>query len=51
LLSSRSSSFRDFIDIPINLTSTNYTVIGAARYVTVGGRTFSGKNNNWLINL
>jgi len=39
----------DFIDIPINLTSTNYTIIGAARYVTVGGRTFSAKNNNWLM--
>ena len=39
----------DFIDIPINLTSTNYTIIGAARYVTIGGRTFSAKNNNWLM--
>jgi hypothetical protein len=40
----------DFIDIPsINLASSNYTIIGAARYVTVGGRTFSAKNNNWLM--
>lgn len=39
----------DFIDIPINLSTTNYTIIGAARYVAVGGRTFSAKNNNWLM--
>jgi hypothetical protein len=39
----------DYIDVPINLTSTTYTVFGAARYVNVGGRTFSGKNNNWLM--
>jgi len=39
----------DYIDIPLNLTNQNYTVIGAARYVTIGGRTFSGKNNNWLM--
>jgi hypothetical protein len=40
----------DFIDIPINLASTNYTVIGAARYT--GGsnqRIISAKNNNWLL--
>lgn len=39
----------DFIDIPINLASTNYTIIGAARYVVAAGRTFSAKNNNWLM--
>lgn len=40
----------DYIDIPgINLTSTNYTVIGAARYTTVSGRIFTARNNNWLM--
>jgi hypothetical protein len=39
----------DYIDVPINLTNQNYTIMGAARYVTIGGRTFSGKNNNWLM--
>ena len=39
----------DYIDVPLNMSSTNYTVMGAARYVTVGGRTFSAKNNNWLV--
>jgi hypothetical protein len=39
----------DYIDVPINLTNTNYTIMGAARYVVVGGRTFSGKINNWLM--
>ena len=38
-----------YIDVPINLSSSNYTIIGAARYVVVGGRTFSAKNNNWLM--
>lgn len=39
----------NYIDIPLNLQTVNHTIIGAARYVTVGGRTFSGKNNNWLM--
>lgn len=39
----------DYIDIPINLASTNYTVFGASRYTTVSGRIFSAKNNNWLM--
>ena len=39
----------DYIDVPINLSTSNYTIMGAARYVVVGGRTFSGKNNNWLM--
>ena len=39
----------DYIDVPINLTNTNYTIMGAARYVTIGNRTFSAKNNNWLM--
>lgn len=39
----------DFIDIPMNLSATNYTIVGAARYVVAAGRTFSAKNNNWLM--
>jgi len=39
----------DYIDVGINMSSTNYTVMGAARYVTIGGRTFSARNNNWLM--
>jgi len=42
----------DWIDIPgINLTTTNYTVIGACRYTnaSAGGRIFSARNNNWLM--
>lgn len=40
----------DYIDIPINLASGAYTVMGAARYTTVGnGRIFTAKNNNWLM--
>ena len=39
-----------YIDIPsINLSTSNHTVMGASRYVSIGGRTFSGKNNNWLM--
>ena len=33
----------NYIDVPINLTNTNYTIMGTARYVVVGGRTFSAK--------
>jgi hypothetical protein len=32
-----------------NLTTSNFTVIGAARYVVASGRIFSGLNNNWLL--
>lgn len=39
----------DHINISLNLTNQNYTVMGAARYVAVGGRTFSGQSNNWLM--
>lgn len=39
----------EYIDIPINLATTNYTIIGASRYTTVSGRIFSAKNNNWLM--
>ncbi len=39
----------DYIDVPLNMTNQNYTIMGAARYVVVGGRTFSGKLNNWLM--
>lgn len=39
----------DYIDIPINMSATNYTIVGAARYVVAAGRTFSAKNNNWLM--
>jgi len=38
-----------YIDVPIDLSTSSYTVMGAARYVTVGGRTFSAKKNNWLM--
>lgn len=38
-----------YIDIPINLSTGIYTIMGAARYVVAGGRTFSAKNNNWLM--
>lgn len=40
----------DYIDIPINMSATNYTIIGASRYVIPSyGRTFSAKTNNWLM--
>lgn len=42
----------DYITIPgINLASTNYTVIGAARYFGGGatGRIITSLNNNWLL--
>ena len=39
----------DYIDVPLNLINTTYTVFGAARYVVAAGRTFSAKNNNWLM--
>lgn len=39
----------DYIDIPLNMSTTNYTIIGAARYVAASGRIFSAKNNNWLM--
>ncbi len=39
----------DYIDIPLNMTNQSYTIMGAARYVVVGGRTFSARNNNWLM--
>ncbi len=40
----------DYIDVPgPNMSASNYTVMGAARYITVGGRTFSGRSNNWLM--
>ena len=38
-----------WIDVPLNLATTTYTVIGAARYTSTGGRTFSARNNNWLM--
>jgi hypothetical protein len=39
-----------YINVPIpNLASTNYTIIGAARYGTIGGRIFAAANNNWLL--
>jgi hypothetical protein len=39
-----------YITVPCgNLSSTNYTVIGAAKYATVGGRIFSAESNNWLL--
>lgn len=39
----------DYIDVPLNLTNTTYTIFGAARYVVASGRTFTAKNNNWLM--
>lgn len=39
-----------YIDIPINLSTGTYTIMGAARYTSLNnGRTFSAKNNNWLM--
>lgn len=39
-----------YITVPCgNLSSTNYTVIGGAKYATVGGRIFSAESNNWLL--
>jgi hypothetical protein len=39
-----------YITVPCgNLSSTNYTVIGAAKYAVVGGRIFSAESNNWLL--
>jgi hypothetical protein len=35
--------------LSLNLSTTNHTIIGASRYVTVGGRVFSGGANNWLM--
>ena len=50
----------DYVDVSTpNMTSTNYTVFGVARYVTIdssiypagyeAGRLISAKNNNWLL--
>jgi len=39
----------DYIYVPLDLSTSNYTIIGAARYVVVGGRTFSALTNNWLM--
>lgn len=39
----------DYIKILQDLRSGTYTIIGAARYAVVGGRTFSALNNNWLM--
>lgn len=40
----------DYIDIPINLATTNYTVFGASRYTgSSNQRLISAKNNNWLM--
>ncbi len=42
----------DYVDAPSpNLTSTNYTVMGAGRYASIGGRLISARSNNWLIGL
>jgi hypothetical protein len=32
-----------------NMTSSNHTVIGGARYVSPSGRIFAGYSNNWLM--
>lgn len=47
-----------YIGVTLNMSSSNYTVIGASRYVTAvasthtngqGGRIFSAMSNNWLM--
>ncbi|MFZ2957490.1 MAG: glycine-rich domain-containing protein [Candidatus Ozemobacteraceae bacterium] len=38
-----------YIRVPIDLSTKNHTIIGAARYLAVGGRIFSGLFNNWLM--
>ena len=38
----------DYVQGGPNMTSTNYTVFGAARYVSIGGRVISSANN-WLL--
>jgi len=35
--------------LSLNLSTTNHTIIGASRYVSIGGRVFSGGANNWLM--
>ena len=39
----------DYIYVPLNLSTSTYTIMGAARYVVIGGRTFSASTNNWLM--
>jgi len=40
----------DYISIPnVDLRTNNYTVMGASRYVTVGGRVISALDNNWFL--
>lgn len=40
----------DYIDIPIDLSSGTYTVMGASKYTGASNqRLFSAKNNNWLM--
>lgn len=40
----------DWIEIlDMDLRTVDYTIMGAARYVTIGGRTFSARTNNWLM--
>jgi hypothetical protein len=41
-----------YINIPCNMSATNYTVMAAARYASTGsytGRIISALNNNWLL--
>ena len=35
--------------LSLNLSTTNHTIMGASRYVSTGGRVFSGGANNWLL--
>jgi len=39
----------DYVQGGPNLSSTNYTVIGAARYTSISGRIIAGWGNNWLL--
>ena len=38
----------DYVHGGLNMYNTNYTVFGASRYVTIGGRVIAG-TNNWLL--
>lgn len=40
----------DYIEVTnLNLSASSYTLIGAARYTTTGGRMINARYNNWLM--